>query len=49
MIIIVIIIITIVITITIIVSIKGAYYKMETIFMNTEDSKTTQIYIGFDR
>ena len=47
--IIIVIIITIVITITIIVSIKGAYYKMETIFMNTENSKTTQIYIGFDR
>ena len=49
MIIIVIIIITIVITITIIVTIKGAYYKMETIFMNAENSKTTQIYTGFDR
>ena len=41
MIIIVIIIITIIITI-IIITIKGVYYKMETIFMNTENSRTNE-------
>ena len=30
------------IMIMIIVTIKGVYYKMETIFLNTENSKTNQ-------
>ena len=29
----------------IIVTIKGEYYKMETIFMNTENSKTNELHI----
>ena len=32
----------IMIMIMIIVTIKGVYYKMETIFLNTENSKTNQ-------
>ena len=39
------IIIIIVIIIIIIVAIKGTHYKMETIFMNTEDSKTNEPHI----
>ena len=35
-------IIIIIIIIIIIVTIKGAYYEMETIFMNTENSKTNE-------
>ena len=35
-------IIIIIIIIIIIVTIKGTYYKMETIFMNTENSETNK-------
>ena len=34
--------ITVVIIVIIIVTIKGIHYKMETIFMNTENSKTNE-------
>ena len=42
MIIIITIIITIIVIIIIIITIKGAYYIMETIFMNTKNSKTNE-------
>ena len=42
MIMIIIIIIIIIIIVIIIVTIKGTHYKMETIFMNTEKSKTNE-------
>ena len=42
--IIIIIFIILTIIVIIIVTIKGAYYKMGTIFMNTENSKTNECY-----
>ena len=41
-IIIIVLVIIIIIIIIIIVTIKGTHYKMETIFMNTENSKTNE-------
>ena len=42
MIMIIISIIIIIIVVVVVVTIKGTYYKMETIFMNTENSKTNE-------
>ena len=34
----------IIITIIVIITIKGLYYKMETIFINTENSKSSELH-----